>query len=43
MSETQTALRYQIVNPATGAVEKTFDTMTDVEVEAALASAHAAY
>ncbi|MEP6855261.1 MAG: aldehyde dehydrogenase family protein, partial [Pedococcus sp.] len=43
MSETKTSPTYQITNPATGEVEKTFDTATDAEVEAALDSAHAAY
>ena len=43
MSQTQTSPVYQILNPATGEVEQTFDTATDAEVEAALASAHAAY
>lgn len=43
MSQTQTGPSYQTVNPATGAVEQTFDWATDVEVEAALASAQAAY
>ena len=43
MSQTQTSPAYQIVNPATGEVVETFDTATDAEVEAALASAHAAY
>jgi succinate-semialdehyde dehydrogenase/glutarate-semialdehyde dehydrogenase len=43
MSQTRTVPPYQIVNPATGEVEQTFDTATNAEVEAALASAHAAY
>ena len=43
MSETQTGSPYQIVNPATGRVEQTFDTATNAEIEAALASAQAAY
>jgi succinate-semialdehyde dehydrogenase/glutarate-semialdehyde dehydrogenase len=44
MSQTQTSSpAYRIVNPATGAVEQTFDTATDAEIEAALAAAHAAY
>ena len=43
MSQTETTPAYQIVNPATGEVEHTFDTATDAEVEAALASAHGAY
>lgn len=43
MSQTQSSPTYQITNPATGEVEKTFDTATDAEVQAALESAHAAY
>ncbi len=43
MSETKTSPTYAITNPATGEVEKTFDTATDAEVQAALESAHAAY
>ncbi|KQU65177.1 NAD-dependent succinate-semialdehyde dehydrogenase [Phycicoccus sp. Root101] len=43
MSDTQTSPTYAITNPATGEVEKTFDTATDEQVEAALAAAHAAY
>ena len=43
MSQTQTSPAYQILNPATGEVEQTFDTASDAEIEAALASAHAAY
>jgi succinate-semialdehyde dehydrogenase/glutarate-semialdehyde dehydrogenase len=43
MSQTQTSPAYQILNPATGEVEQKFDTATDAEIEAALASAHAAY
>jgi succinate-semialdehyde dehydrogenase/glutarate-semialdehyde dehydrogenase len=44
MTQTQTTSpTYQIVNPATGQVEQTFDTATDADVEAALAAAHAAY
>jgi succinate-semialdehyde dehydrogenase/glutarate-semialdehyde dehydrogenase len=43
MSQTQTSPAYQIVNPATGDVQQTFDTASDAEVEAALASAKAAY
>ena len=34
---------YQVVNPATGEVVETFETATDAEVEAALASASQAY
>ena len=34
---------YQIVNPATGEVEETFETATDAQIEAALASAQSAY
>jgi succinate-semialdehyde dehydrogenase/glutarate-semialdehyde dehydrogenase len=43
MSQTQTSPAYQILNPATGEVEQSFDTASDAEIEAALASAHAAY
>jgi succinate-semialdehyde dehydrogenase/glutarate-semialdehyde dehydrogenase len=46
MTQTQTKTSsptYQIVNPATGEVEQTFDTATDAEIEAALAASHAAY
>ncbi len=43
MSQAQTSPAYQILNPATGQVEQTFDTASDAEIEAALASAHAAY
>jgi succinate-semialdehyde dehydrogenase / glutarate-semialdehyde dehydrogenase len=44
MTQTQTASpTYQVVNPATGEVEQTFDFATDSEIEAALAAAHAAY
>ncbi|WP_375425749.1 NAD-dependent succinate-semialdehyde dehydrogenase [uncultured Friedmanniella sp.] len=43
MSQTQTGPSYRTVNPATGAVEQTFDWSTDDEVEAALTSAYAAY
>src|SRR3954449_1206230 len=43
MTQTQTAPGYQIVNPATGKVEQTFDTASDAEIEAALAAAHSAY
>jgi succinate-semialdehyde dehydrogenase/glutarate-semialdehyde dehydrogenase len=43
MTQTQTSPTYQIVNPATGGVEQTFDTATDAEIEAALAAAHTAY
>ena len=43
MSQTQSSPTYQITNPATGEVEKTYDTATDAEVQAALESAHAAY
>jgi succinate-semialdehyde dehydrogenase/glutarate-semialdehyde dehydrogenase len=44
MTQTQTSSpAYQIVNPATGEVEQTFDTATDAEIEAALAAAHSAY
>ncbi len=34
---------YQVTNPATGAVVETFPFATDAEIEAALASAAAAY
>ena len=40
---TQTSPTYQILNPATGQVEQTFDTATDAEIEAALSVAHTAY
>ncbi len=44
MTQTQTSSpAYQIVNPATGEVEQSFDTATDAEIEAALAASHAAY
>ena len=43
MTQTQTSPTYQILNPATGEVEQTFETATDAEVEAALAAAHTAY
>jgi succinate-semialdehyde dehydrogenase / glutarate-semialdehyde dehydrogenase len=43
MTQTQTSPTYQIVNPATGEVEQTFDLATDAEVEAALSAAHTAY
>ena len=48
MTQTQTQTQtssptYQIVNPATGEVEQTFDTATDAEIEGALAAAHTAY
>src|SRR3954468_5837226 len=44
MTQTQTSSpTYQIVNPATGEVEQTFDTATDAEIEAALAGADTAY
>ncbi|KQZ89695.1 succinate-semialdehyde dehydrogenase [Phycicoccus sp. Root563] len=43
MSDTKTSPTYAITNPATGEVEKTFDTATDEQVEAALAAAHVAY
>jgi succinate-semialdehyde dehydrogenase / glutarate-semialdehyde dehydrogenase len=43
MTQTQTAPAYQIVNPATGEVEQTFDTASDAEIESALAAAHSAY
>jgi succinate-semialdehyde dehydrogenase / glutarate-semialdehyde dehydrogenase len=43
MTQTQTSPTYQIVNPATGEVEQTFDTATDAEIEAALSAAHTAY
>ena len=37
MYETRTSPGYQIVNPATGEIQQTFDTATDTEVERALA------
>ncbi|WP_309080710.1 NAD-dependent succinate-semialdehyde dehydrogenase [Zhihengliuella sp.] len=37
------ALRYQILNPATGQVEETFETATDADVAAALDTTQAAY
>ncbi|GAA3712085.1 NAD-dependent succinate-semialdehyde dehydrogenase [Zhihengliuella alba] len=40
---TATALRYQILNPATGQVEETFETATDADVAAALDATQAAY
>jgi succinate-semialdehyde dehydrogenase/glutarate-semialdehyde dehydrogenase len=43
MTQTQTSPTYQIVNPATGEVEQTFETATDAEIEAALSAAHTAY
>jgi succinate-semialdehyde dehydrogenase/glutarate-semialdehyde dehydrogenase len=43
MTQTQTSPAYQIVNPATGEVEQTFDMATDAEIEAALSAAHTAY
>jgi succinate-semialdehyde dehydrogenase/glutarate-semialdehyde dehydrogenase len=44
MTQTQTSSpTYQIVNPATGEVEQTFDTATDAEIESGLAAAHAAF
>jgi succinate-semialdehyde dehydrogenase/glutarate-semialdehyde dehydrogenase len=43
MSQTKTDLAYRSVNPATGEVEQVFDTATDAEIEAALASAQLAY
>ena len=42
-ASTPTGPAYQTINPATGEVVETFATATDVEVDAALASAHAAY
>lgn len=38
-----TALQYQILNPATGQVEETFETATDADVAAALDTTQAAY
>ncbi|MDO9378133.1 MAG: NAD-dependent succinate-semialdehyde dehydrogenase [Nocardioidaceae bacterium] len=35
--------QYQVVDPSTGKVEQTFETATDTEVEAALASSHEAF
>jgi succinate-semialdehyde dehydrogenase / glutarate-semialdehyde dehydrogenase len=43
MTQTQTSPTYQILNPATGEVEQTFDTASDAEIEAAIAAAHSAY
>ena len=34
---------YQVVNPATGEVEKEFDTATDAEIQDVLTRSHAAY
>ena len=34
---------YQVVNPATGEVEKEFDTATDEQIQDVLARSHAAY
>ncbi len=42
-SSTPIGPAYQTTNPATGEVVETYATATDAEVEAALASAHAAY
>ncbi|GAA3643221.1 NAD-dependent succinate-semialdehyde dehydrogenase [Microbacterium awajiense] len=36
-------MSYAVVNPATGETEATYPTLTDAEVESALATAHAAY
>lgn len=44
MSQSQTSgPAYQVVNPATGEVEQTFDTATDAEIESALTASHSAY
>lgn len=43
MSQIRTSPAYQSVNPATGELVQTFDTATEAEIEAALASAHSAY
>ncbi|MGI8522799.1 MAG: NAD-dependent succinate-semialdehyde dehydrogenase [Nocardioides sp.] len=44
MSQSQTSgPAYQVVNPATGEVEQTFDTATDAEIESTLAASRAAY
>jgi succinate-semialdehyde dehydrogenase / glutarate-semialdehyde dehydrogenase len=43
MTQTQTSPTYQILNPATGEVEQTFETASDSEIEAALSAAHTAY
>jgi succinate-semialdehyde dehydrogenase / glutarate-semialdehyde dehydrogenase len=43
MTQTQTSPTYQILNPATGEVEQTFETASAAEIEAALSAAHTAY